>query len=94
MHHWSDRKIRIHAFYCMLGISLTQYVHKQAQTAGDGISVEPLIDPGLGASGNAMWGGHVHPVGGPNYQCFQSPQPLVFRFSFHPSIPGKLLFSL
>jgi transposase len=22
MHHWTDRKIRIHAFYCMLGISL------------------------------------------------------------------------
>jgi hypothetical protein len=21
MHHWTDRKIRIHAFYCMLGIS-------------------------------------------------------------------------
>jgi len=31
MHHWTDRKIRIHAFYCMLGISLLQYVHKQAQ---------------------------------------------------------------
>jgi hypothetical protein len=25
MHHWTDRKIRIHAFYCMLGISLLQY---------------------------------------------------------------------
>ena len=26
MYHWTDRKIRIHAFYCMLGISLPQYV--------------------------------------------------------------------
>ncbi len=26
MHHWTDRKIRIHAFYCMLRISLLQYV--------------------------------------------------------------------
>jgi transposase len=43
MHHWTDRKIRIHAFYCMLGISLLQYVHKQAQTAWDGISVEQLL---------------------------------------------------
>jgi transposase len=42
MHHWTDRKIRIHAFYCMLGISLLQVVHKQAQTAWDGISVEQL----------------------------------------------------
>lgn len=44
MHHWTDRKIRIHAFYCMLGISLLQYVHKQAQTAWDGISVEQLLE--------------------------------------------------
>ena len=44
MHHWTDRKIRIHAFYCMLGISLLQYVHKQAQAAWDGISVEQLIE--------------------------------------------------
>jgi hypothetical protein len=26
MHHWTDQKIRVHAFYCMLGISLLQYV--------------------------------------------------------------------
>jgi transposase len=44
MHHWTDRKIRIHAFYCMLGISLLQYVHNQAQVAWDGISVEQLIE--------------------------------------------------
>ncbi len=29
MYHWTDSKIRIHAFYCMLGISLLQYVHRQ-----------------------------------------------------------------
>jgi transposase len=44
MHHWTDRKIRIHAFYCMLGISLLQYVHKQAQAAWEGISVEQLLE--------------------------------------------------
>ena len=44
MHHWTDRKIRVHAFYCMLGISLLQYVHKQAQVAWEGISVEHLLD--------------------------------------------------
>jgi hypothetical protein len=31
-------------FYCMLGISLLQYVHKQAQTARDGISMEQLLE--------------------------------------------------
>jgi transposase len=44
MYHWTDRKIRMHAFYCMLGISLLQYVHKQAQTAWAGISVEQLLE--------------------------------------------------
>jgi hypothetical protein len=29
MYHWTDRKIRISAFYCLLGISLLQYVHRQ-----------------------------------------------------------------
>ena len=29
MYHWTDSKIRIHAFYCMLGISLLQYIHNR-----------------------------------------------------------------
>jgi hypothetical protein len=29
MYHWTDSKIRIHAFYCMLGISLLQYLHRE-----------------------------------------------------------------
>jgi transposase len=44
MYHWTDRKIRIHAFYCMLGISLLQHLHKQAQGAWHGISMEQLLE--------------------------------------------------
>ena len=44
MYHWTDRKIRIHAFYCMLGISLLQYVHKQAQAVWADLSVVQLIE--------------------------------------------------
>ena len=44
MDHWTDRKIRIHAFDCMLGISLLQHLHKQAQAAWDGISLEQLLE--------------------------------------------------
>jgi transposase len=44
MHHWTDRKIRIHAFYCMLGISLLQYVHRQAKAAWSDLSMEQLIE--------------------------------------------------
>jgi transposase len=44
MYHWTDSKIRVHAFYCMLGISLLQYVHRQSQTAWPDLTVEQLID--------------------------------------------------
>lgn len=44
MYHWTDRKIRIHALYCMLGISLLQHLHKQAQGAWNGISTEQLLE--------------------------------------------------
>jgi transposase len=44
MYHWTDRKIRIHAFYCMLGISLLQVVHHQAKAVWPDLSVEKLIE--------------------------------------------------
>lgn len=44
MYHWTDSKIRVHAFYCMLGISLLQYLHKQAEAAWPGLSTEQLLD--------------------------------------------------
>jgi len=44
MYHWTDRKIRIHAFYCMLGISLLQSVHRQAKAGWADLSVEQLLE--------------------------------------------------
>lgn len=43
MHHWTDSKIRIHAFYCMLGVSLVQSLHRKSQTVWPGLSVEHLL---------------------------------------------------
>jgi hypothetical protein len=43
LYHWTDSKIRIHAFYCMLGVSLLKYIHKQAQAAWPGLSMEQLL---------------------------------------------------
>jgi transposase len=42
MYHWTDSKIRVHAFYCMLGISLLNYLHAQARHACPGITVEQM----------------------------------------------------
>jgi transposase len=44
MYHWTDRKIRIHAFYCMLGISLLHQLHKQAQAGWADLSIEQLLE--------------------------------------------------
>jgi transposase len=44
MHHWTERKIRIHAFYCMLGISLLHYLQKQAQAGWADLSLEQLLE--------------------------------------------------
>lgn len=44
MFHWTDSKIRVHAFYCMLGISLLRYVRQQAETVWPGLSTEQLIE--------------------------------------------------
>ena len=44
MYHWTDSKIRVHAFYFMLGISLLQYIHRQAQQVWPGLSMEQLLE--------------------------------------------------
>jgi transposase len=44
MYHWTDQKIRVHAFYCMLGISLLQCIRRQAEAAWPGLSTEELLD--------------------------------------------------
>jgi transposase len=42
MYHWTDSKIRVHAFYCMLGISLLNYLHSQARRTCPRITIEQL----------------------------------------------------
>ena len=42
MHHWTDSKIRVHAFYCLLGLSLLHYVLRQAHTFWPQLTVEKL----------------------------------------------------
>ncbi len=44
MYHWTDSKIRVHAFYCLLGVSLLQTVYRAAQAAWAGLSMERLLD--------------------------------------------------
>ena len=34
MFHWTDQKIRVHAFYCVLALLLASLLHRQAVQAG------------------------------------------------------------
>ena len=40
--HWTDSKIRVHAFYCLLGLSLRHYLRRQAQAFWPSITIEEL----------------------------------------------------
>ena len=42
MHHWTDDKIRVHAFTCMLGVSLLQQVRQRAAQVWPDLSMEEL----------------------------------------------------
>jgi len=44
MYHWTDSKIRVHAFYCMLGISLLHYLLAEARKVAPQLSLEALQD--------------------------------------------------
>ena len=44
MFHWTDSKIRVHAFYCVLALAVAHLMRRQANTAGLNMSVRELLD--------------------------------------------------
>lgn len=44
MFHWTDSKIRVHAFYCMLGVTLLNYVRHQIGSAAGDLTLERMIE--------------------------------------------------
>ena len=44
MHHWTDSKIRIHVFYCVLALAVAHLMRRQATQAGMRMSVRELLD--------------------------------------------------
>jgi transposase len=43
MHHWTDQKIRVHAFYCVLALTIAHLMRRQADHAGLNLSVRELL---------------------------------------------------
>ena len=43
MHHWTDSKIRVHVFYCVLALAIAHLMRRQADRAGLHMSVRELL---------------------------------------------------
>ena len=44
MFHWTDQKIRVHSFYCVIALTIARLMRREAQHAGITISVTELLD--------------------------------------------------
>jgi len=44
MFHWTDSKIRVHVFYCVLALAVAHLMRREAQHAGLDLSVRELLD--------------------------------------------------
>jgi hypothetical protein len=52
MHHWTDSKIRVHVFYCVLALAVAHLMRRHAAHAGLHMSVRELLDELAGIEEN------------------------------------------
>jgi len=44
LRHWTEQKIRVHVFYCVLALAVAHLLRRQAAQAGLEMSVRELLD--------------------------------------------------
>jgi transposase len=44
IYHWTDQKVRVHVFICMLAITLVRVLHKEMTTRGAVVSCDKMLD--------------------------------------------------
>ena len=44
MYHWTDQKIRVHALYCVMALTLAGLLHREARRAGLDLSLEAVCE--------------------------------------------------
>src|SRR5579859_4710947 len=44
MYHWTDSKIQVHAFYCVLALLLTSLLQRDLARRGEELSVNRILD--------------------------------------------------
>jgi transposase len=60
MFHWTDSKIRVHVFYCVLALAVAHLMRRQAHQAGLDLSVSELLTTLGGIQETVL----LHPTGG------------------------------
>jgi transposase len=60
MFHWTEQKIRVHAFYCVLALTIAHLMRRQAARAGLDLSVRELLHTLAGIQETVM----IYPSGG------------------------------
>ncbi len=43
MHHWTEQKIKVHTFYCVLALQIAHLSRREAHKAGLDLSVRGLL---------------------------------------------------
>ena len=64
MHHWTEQKIRVHVFYCVLALTIAHLMRRQAEHAGLHMSVRELLATLAGIEETVLLyhdGGKGHP---------------------------------
>lgn len=85
-HHWTDQKIRVHSFYCVLALTLLSLLHRQAWHAGVRISPKRLVNE-LSALQESI---HLYPSGLPG----QGGRPRAETTYTELSAPGQRLATI
>ena len=44
MYHWTDQKIRVHAFYCVLALTLCALLRRRLSKAGVDMSIAAILE--------------------------------------------------
>ena len=44
MFHWTDSKIRVHAFYCVLALTLSSVLQREVWHKGEPLSINRLLE--------------------------------------------------
>ena len=59
MFHWTDSKIRVHVFYCVLALAVAHLMRRQAHQGGLDLSVRELLTNLSGIQETVL----LHPTG-------------------------------